>query len=546
MYDNQIGSYFLIAILSMAVSMAIIPVMIRLAPRLGMVDKPDERKVHTTPIPRVGGIGIVIGALIPMFIWLPMNDLVVSFLFGSIVLLVFGIWDDIVELGHYVKFIGQFISVIAVVYYGDLWVAHFPFIGIDTIPEAIGKPFTVIAIVGVINAINHSDGLDGLAGGESLLSLGAMAYLAYLFDGDIILVIAFSTIGGIFGFLRYNSYPAKVFMGDGGSQFLGFTLGFLVVHLTQITNPVLSPALPLLILGLPIADILAVFYLRAKSGVNLFRATKNHVHHRLLELGFLHYESVIIIYSIQVLFVLSAVIFPYENDYLLTCFYLSGIATIFTALTLCERTSYKCHATRSSENLPTESGFPNWMQKFLVVPGITLEAGVSIFLVGGALMSGTVPDDFGIAAVLLLCIMLLLLVRKHGIMVPYRLIAFVTAGFAVYLLSSYPPVWLLEQSMIIYLFFALIMIATFLTARTLQADSFQITPLDYLVIIFAVAIALIPEAGPDTHSMVMMALQMIVLFYACEMIIQTVNNVYNRFTGSLTAALIIISLRAFL
>ena len=528
--------------------MAIIPVMIRLAPRLGMVDKPDQRKVHTVPVPRVGGVGIVVGALLPMFIWLPMNDLMISFLFGSLVLFVFGVWDDIAELGHYVKFTGQIIAVIAVVYFGDLWVAHFPFIGVDTIPGYIGKPFTVMAIVGTINAINHSDGLDGLAGGESLLSLAAMAYLAYLFDsGDIVLVIAFATIGGIFGFLRFNSYPAKVFMGDGGSQFLGYVLGFLVVYLTQVSNPVLSAALPVLLLGLPIADILAVFYLRAKSGMNLFRATKNHVHHRLLGLGFLHYESVIIIYSIQLAFVVSAILLPYENDFLLMGLYLTGIIAVFTALTLSERIGYKVHkAAAQYDQEPAESGLPFWMQRLVHVPAIVLEAGVSIFLVGSALMSGTVPSDFGVAAIILLFIMLILLVvRKHEIMLPYRLISFVSAGFAVYLLSSYPPSWLLEQDIIIYLFFALIMVATFFTARNLLVDSFQITPLDYLVIVIAIAVALIPGTELDAHGTVMMALQMIILFYACEMIIQSVNSVYNRFTGSLVAALTVISLRAF-
>jgi len=545
MQEVPLGSYLLIALLSMAVSMAIIPVMIRLAPRLGMVDKPSKRKVHTVPVPRVGGVGIVVGALLPMFIWLPMNDLMISFLFGSLVLFVFGVWDDIAELGHYVKFTGQIIAVIAVVYFGDLWVAHFPFIGVDTIPDYIGKPFTVMAIVGTINAINHSDGLDGLAGGESLLSLAAMAYLAYLFDSDTVLVIAFATIGGIFGFLRFNSYPAKVFMGDGGSQFLGYVLGFLVVYLTQVSNPVLSAALPVLLLGLPIADILAVFYLRAKSGMNLFRATKNHVHHRLLGLGFHHYESVIIIYSIQLAFVVSAILLPYENDFLLMGLYLTGIIAVFTALTLSERIGYKAHKVSTHDNISSETGLPSWMYKLVAVPGLVLEAGVSIFLVGSALMSGTVPSDFGVAAVILLLIMMTLLVRRHGIMVPYRLITFVSAGFAVYLLSSYPPSWLLGQDIIIYLFFALIMVATFFTARNLLVDSFQITPLDYLVIVIAIAVALIPGTELDAHGTVMMALQMIILFYACEMIIQSVNSVYNRFTGSLVAALTVISLRAF-
>ena len=530
----------------MAISMAIIPVMIKLAPYVGMVDKPDLRKVHTVPVPRVGGVGIVIGALLPMFIWLPMSELMISFLFGSAVLLVFGVWDDIAELGHYVKFIGQIIAAIAVVYYGDLWVAHFPFIGVDAIPSYAGKPFTVIALVGVINAINHSDGLDGLAGGESLLSLGAMAYFAYLFEGDLLLVIAFATIGGIFGFLRYNSYPAKVFMGDGGSQFIGFTLGFLVVYLTQVVNPVLSAALPILLLGLPVADILAVFYLRAKSGINLFKATRNHIHHRLLELGFLHYESVIIIYSIQAVFVLSAILLPYENDYFLMFLYMTGICIVFSVLTLCEKRGYKVHISDQYQNQAKNYGLPSWMLKIISIPARILEPGVSIFFIGGVLMSGTVPSDFGIAAVILLATLLLLLLAKRSVMVPYRLITFVTAGFAVYLLSSYPPVWLLEQNIIIYLYFGLLTIATFLTVRTLSNETFQITPLDYLVIIFAMVIAFVPDSSLNMHGIIMMSLQMIVLFYACEMIIQSISGMYNRFTGSLVATLAIISLRAFL
>jgi UDP-GlcNAc:undecaprenyl-phosphate GlcNAc-1-phosphate transferase len=109
-------------------------------------------------------------------------------------------------------------------------------------------------MVGMINAINHSDGLDGLAGGESMLSLGGIAYLSYLAGGTTVTVMALATIGGLFGFMRFNTHPARIFMGDGGSQFLGYTLGFLAVLLTQKVNPVLSPALPALLLGLPIAD----------------------------------------------------------------------------------------------------------------------------------------------------------------------------------------------------------------------------------------------------------------------------------------------------
>ena len=426
MSNTELGTFLLIAIISMVISMAIIPIMMHFASSLGMVVKPDPRKVHTIPIPRVGGLGIVIGALIPMLIWLPSTPLVNSFIFGGIVLLVFGIWDDIKELGHYVKFTGQFIAVVAVVYYGGLYVEHFPYIGLDAIPETIGKPFTVIAIVGVINALNHSDGLDGLAGGESLLSFGAVAYLAYLYDGLGVLIIASATMGGIFGFLRFNSHPARVFMGDGGSQFIGYTLGVLVIMLTQRVNPVLSPAIALLLIGLPIVDILAVFYLRAKSGMNLFRATRNHIHHRLLTLGFYHYESVMLIYSVQAFFVICAILLPYENDFLITAIYLTATILMFTILTVLERQDFQIHQpSHSGQRVRTLPGFIG-SKHMLALPGQVLEAGVMIFLIGAALMSVSVPIDISVSAlVLLLILLLLVLVPRFANQFLIRLVVFV-------------------------------------------------------------------------------------------------------------------------
>src|SRR5262249_9548681 len=153
---------------ALAISMALTPVMIHLAPRLGMVDLPDPRKVHAVAIPRVGGIGIVVGALASILLWVPLQPWIVAYLLGSLVLFAFGILDDSMELGHYVKFVGQLVAAAAVVYGGDLWVSQLPFVSEPVGPQ-IGKPFTMFALVGMVNAINHSDGLDGLAGGESLL-----------------------------------------------------------------------------------------------------------------------------------------------------------------------------------------------------------------------------------------------------------------------------------------------------------------------------------------------------------------------------------------
>jgi UDP-GlcNAc:undecaprenyl-phosphate GlcNAc-1-phosphate transferase len=287
---------FFFLILASAVSMLVIPVVARLAPRLGLIDTPDPRKVHTAPTPRIGGWGIALGTLVPLVLLFKFDPLLQSFVIGVAALFLFGVWDDARELGHWPKFVGQAIATGIVVFHGDLYVTRLPFVEGFSFAPLAGQLFTMVAMTGVINAINHSDGLDGLAGGETLLSLMAIAFLGHTASDGFVTGIALATIGGTLGFLRYNTHPAQVFMGDSGSQVLGFSLAFLVVDLSQVVNPAMSAAVPVLLLGLPIADILVVLYKRASGGMNWFRATRNHVHHRLLDLGFTHFESVVCIY----------------------------------------------------------------------------------------------------------------------------------------------------------------------------------------------------------------------------------------------------------
>lgn len=542
MSESNPGIYLIIVLMAMAISMVLIPLLMRWAPKLGMLDAPDSRKVHKIPIPRVGGIGIVIGALVPLLIWLPMNSLISSFFIGALILLVFGTWDDVKELGHYVKFVGQFAAAIVVVYYGDLYVSHFPFIGFEPLSENIGRPFTVIAIVGMINAINHSDGLDGLAGGESLLSLGAIAYLAYIFGDDQVITIAAAVAGGIFGFLRFNSHPARVFMGDGGSQFIGYALAVIVIILTQKVNSALSQALPVLLLGLPIIDILAVFFLRAKNKLNLFKATSNHIHHRLLKLGFHHYESVIIIYSIQILFIVSAVLLIYESDFLIMSLYLVVCALTFSIITIAERTHWRAHSAEASDSVFL-SNISKKHEYLSTIPYNILKAGMSLFFVASAVMSSEVPIDLGVSSLILLLLLLVVITTRWSGDFLYRLIMFVTIGFSVYLLSTYPPDWLFDQVGLIYLFFLTMTVASFITARIAITDQFQITPLDYLVIIMAIIVGIAPGIDHGSSSMIWMVVQIIVLFYACELVIQNMRSQLSSYTAAAGLALVIIALR---
>jgi UDP-GlcNAc:undecaprenyl-phosphate GlcNAc-1-phosphate transferase len=531
-------------ITAMAISMVIIPVMVRLAPRIGMIDRPDSRKVHAQPIPRAGGVGIVIGSLVPIALWLPVDKLYVAYLLGAIVLLIFGVWDDIKELGHYAKFIGQFIAVVLVVYFGDLYVTHLPFMGLETIRDDVGKPFTVFALIGMINAINHSDGLDGLAGGMSLLSLSCMAYLAFLANGNEVVLIALSTIGGVFGFLRYNTHPARVFMGDGGSQFLGFTLGFLAVLLIEKVNPTISPALPALMLGLPIADILAVFAQRVYHGMNWFRASKNHIHHRLLQLGFDHYEAVVIIYSIQILFVISAIFLVYETDFLILSIYGGVCLLVFVFLLMAERGRWRAHRSSYASGLSKVILDLKRNKLFMALPLWYVATTIPLAFILISLGIDDVPRDIGIASAVL-CLILLLFVTalKNTNSIIVQAISYVTGAFVIYLETRHLGHRGLLINGIEIAYFVGLALAIGITIRYSNKSDFRTTPLDYLVIVIILFAGFLLNNLPQKASLGSMAVKLVILFYGCELIFSQIKKRWHILNISMVATLTVFAVR---
>ena len=524
--------------------MALIPIMIRLAPHMGMIDKPDPRKVHALPIPRAGGIGIVLGSLVPMLIFLPITDTLAAFYIGSLILLVFGIWDDIAELGHYVKFIGQFMAAILVVYFGGVVVESFPFLGLDPLPPEIGKPFTVFALVGAINAINHSDGLDGLAGGESLMSLAGIVYLASQAAGHETVVLAVAVMGGVFGFLRFNSHPARVFMGDGGSQFLGFSLGILTVLLTQRDNQALSPMLPVLLLGLPIADILVVFWKRARAGGSWFKATKNHVHHRLLELGFHHFESVTIIYTIQAVLVFAAVSLPYADDAALAAIYLCVVIFLFGMLGWAESTGWYAHS--ASDPGVVLRSVARWREHadFHRLARGAVAFTVSVYLIFVALGVKDVPRDIALVAAILSLLLLIRLALGYRVwFLMLRLLVFISVALIVYLASSYSLEGMLALKWLEYLYFGILGVALIIAIRMENENRFRVTPLDYLVVLIALALALSPVSSLSNGVAIEMAIHAIIMFYGAEWALRHMRSRWNFFTGSMLLSLGIVVAR---
>ncbi len=543
---------FLIAAATM-ISLAVIPIMVRLAPKLGMMDMPDDdRKVHVAPIPRVGGWGIIIGALIPVMTLTDLDKTVVCYLFGCITLLVFGAMDDKREMGHYTKFIGQIIAVIPMIFYADLHATTLPFINLD-LPAWFMQAFTMVAMIGVINAINHSDGLDGLAGGETLISLGAIALIAYLSPGNILtIVIALAAIGGLVGFLRYNTHPAIVFMGDGGSQFLGFTLGFIAILLVEQTNAELSKTVVLLLLGLPVIDILIVLKKRALSGSNIFKATRNHMHHRLLEVGFAHKESVVVIYSVHTFLVSCGIWLQSASDWLITSLYIVVCALTYFLLNKAEKNNWQPGQTKVLAMLSSSLNAIEKNQVLMHGSRRFLEVAIPGYLIALAIWINDIPKDFGIVAAILAVLLALQSVNVHPFKVNARRgIIYVTVVFVIYLSTIDRVTWQNPWAVgLEIIFYAAVCIAIFLAIRFSpgrRKEEFKVTSFDWLLL-FLIVGALLFAKNPllfGTFNVNVFIVVLAVILYGSELLLVERRERIDLLGTAALITLLIIAIRGF-
>jgi UDP-GlcNAc:undecaprenyl-phosphate GlcNAc-1-phosphate transferase len=305
---------FLAFVVALTVTAALIPVLVHWAPTIGLTDAPGPRKVHSIPVPRVGGLAMAVGLLLPTLITVELTPSIRGLLLGLVVLLVFGLWDDRVTLGYRTKFAGQVLAAGLCMIVGNVHVGTLMIGSVIVLPQAASIFITFVFLIGITNAVNLADGLDGLAGGLVLLCLCAIALFAAMSGNVTVAETALIEAGAVLGFLRFNTHPARIFMGDSGSQMLGFSVGALALLATQGEASPLSAALPLLLLGLPIMDTLTVMLTRIRAGRSPFSADSNHLHHRLLALGFAHREAVLLIYLMQVGLVLLAYFLRFETD----------------------------------------------------------------------------------------------------------------------------------------------------------------------------------------------------------------------------------------
>ncbi len=532
-------------LLAVLITIGMTPMLSSLAIRHNLVDIPSDRKVHTRPIPRIGGIAMACGAFAPLLFWYHADRFVVAFLAGAAVLIFFGLLDDLQDLPPKAKFFGQVIAALVVILGGGVQITSLGSLAPNLhLPAAIAIPLTLVAIVGATNAINLSDGLDGLAGGMCLLIFTAIGYLAYLVGNQIIGLISLALGGVLFGFLRFNTHPATIFMGDAGSQFLGFTAATLSIALTQST-PTLSPVLPLILLGFPILDTLTVMVTRIAKGRSPFSADKNHFHHHLLGLGLRQSESVLVIYVLQTMLVLSAILLRYYPDWFLLACYLCFSLLVLLFFSRARRADW--HPQRFSF---IDTQITGRLQRFRQ-QGIVIKRTFPLFEIGIPLLLlitcgfSTKAPDYVIYAALFFALVIgaTWVWAKRFLSGALRFTLYLLIPFAVYLFETNTQMHASLLSTPLTMMFGLFAVLILLISKfSRRQNGFKSSPMDFLIIILAVAVPNLSSQPNHEYQIGLVAAKVIMLYFSFEVLLSELRGRYTIIAGGTVASLLLLAI----
>lgn len=318
-------TFFAILILSSVVAFLVTPIVRWLAFRWGAIDLPDPRKVHQQPMPRLGGIAIFVGFSFPWTGFYLINNrvsaifqnyekLFFALMLGAAAMLVLGIVDDIKSLRARPKFIVQILTAVGL-YFGGyrINVLSNPF-GDPIVLGWLSLPVSVLWIVGITNAINLLDGIDGLAAGVTACIALSLALINIIGGNVIVALLTLCLAGACLGFLPYNFAPARIFMGDSGSLFVGLMLSCIGILSLFKAATATFVVVPLILFGLPLFDTTSVMFGRWRRGVSMFQADKSHVHHQLLRLGWNQKQAAYFLYAVTLLLGGIAVFFSIQHS----------------------------------------------------------------------------------------------------------------------------------------------------------------------------------------------------------------------------------------
>lgn len=350
---------------ALVMSFALTPVVKTFAQKIGAIDNPGEaRRVHSHPIPRMGGLAIFLGFILSVILFAEITRPVQGILLGAIIIVVVGAIDDIVSLKASVKFVMQIIAALVAVYHGVL-IERIMNPNIFSTAESISLgffaiPVTVIWIVAITNSVNLIDGLDGLAVGVSAIDSLTMLVIALVVSEGNIAIIMAALAGGCIGFMPYNLNPAKIFMGDTGALLLGYVLASVSVMGLFKFYAVVSFAIPFLVLAVPLFDTVFAFFRRLLRGQNPMAPDRGHFHHRLIDMGLSQKHAVAILYCVSAILGLAAVLLATENTMkafvLVIAFCIAGGlgAFIMRDKLLAAKASQKASKVQSKDEPPME------------------------------------------------------------------------------------------------------------------------------------------------------------------------------------------------
>ena len=315
MLTRQVLFMIFAFIVSFAFTFATTPLVRRFAFKIGAIDIPkDNRRMHKKPTPRIGGLAIIFGFTVATLCFAQPSRQLYGTLAGAAIIAVMGVIDDCKNLPAKLKFVIQIIAALVVVFAGDIKIDVFTnpnFLSDNpywVLPEWLSVTLTVIWIVFITNAVNFIDGLDGLAAGVSAIMSISLVFISIRVGEYSIAILGIALMGSCFGFLPFNFNPAKIFMGDTGSTFLGFMLATLSIQGVFKSYAVISFAVPLLILGVPLFDALFAMIRRILRGQSPMTADRGHLHHRLVDMGFSQKQTVFILYAISGVLGITAVL----------------------------------------------------------------------------------------------------------------------------------------------------------------------------------------------------------------------------------------------
>lgn len=305
------GSELIVAfILSTVTSFLATPLIIRLAKKIGAVDQPDSnRKLHTEVKPTLGGLAIFLGVMVGFLYLQPVHPQMYAIFIGAFIMIIVGLLDDLVELRPLYKLIGQISAAIIVAQSGlVIDKLTIPFMGTVTL-KGVGILLTILWIVAASNVINIIDGLDGLAAGVSTIALLSILIMGFMDARFIVVALSILLIGSNLGFLPYNFYPSKIFMGDTGSLFLGYSIGIISMLGLFKNVAFFSFVIPIIVIAVPVIDTVLVMIRRRLNNQSIAEADRKHIHYELMNMGYSHRASVLIIYGFSIYFGILAILF---------------------------------------------------------------------------------------------------------------------------------------------------------------------------------------------------------------------------------------------